>query len=327
MEETVKHIGSIGLLLVALLCATASAQTESAPNELTRVRFVTNWFAEPQHGGFFAAVVDGIYEDYGLDVEIIQGGPQVAGRALLVAGRVELAMTDAAALLYARDQDIPLVSIFGTFQTLPQGLMFHAEEPLKDFSDLAGRRVAVSPGAGYWEFIEARYDLEGEVQVINYSGRLADWLRDTSLVTQMFVTSEPYTAIREGADPEYLRIADSGFNPYTNIVIATETYIDENPEVLAAFVAASQEGWKRFLTAPLDYAEVLSEYNDAMTPDFVVWSNAQQLPYILDEEAMVGGIGTMSAERWQTLYEQLLGLELVSEDVDPAAAFTTEFLP
>ncbi len=309
-------------LLLATLFSAATAQ-----DELTELRFVTNWFAESEHGGFYAAVADGLYEEFGLDVEIIQGGPQVAGLALLASGQVDFAMTDAAALLFARNEGIPAVTIFGTFQIMPQGLMFHSEEPVEDFSDLAGRSVAIAPGSAYWEFIEAEYALEGEVQVINYSGQLADWLRDESRVTQIYVTSEPYAAVREGANPSYLAIADSGFNPYANIVVVTEEFAAENPDIVRAFVEASQEGWKRFITSPIDYADTLGELNESMSPDFVVWSNAQQVPYVMTEETMVDGFGTMTLERWQELYEQLLSLDLISEDVDPAEAFTTEFLP
>ena len=51
-----------------------------------KVTFGTNWLAQAEHGGFYQAVADGTYAKYGLDVTIVQGGPQVADRALLVAG-------------------------------------------------------------------------------------------------------------------------------------------------------------------------------------------------------------------------------------------------
>ena len=47
----------------------ASAQT------LDKVRFGTNWVAEAEHGGYYQAVADGTYKKYGLDVEIVSGGP------------------------------------------------------------------------------------------------------------------------------------------------------------------------------------------------------------------------------------------------------------
>ena len=55
-----------------------------------KVTFGTNWFAQPGHGGFYQAVIDGTCKRYGLDVEIVQGGPQVNNRPLLPVGKLDL---------------------------------------------------------------------------------------------------------------------------------------------------------------------------------------------------------------------------------------------
>jgi ABC-type nitrate/sulfonate/bicarbonate transport system substrate-binding protein len=41
---------------------------------LTPVKFQADWYPQPEHGGFYDAVVKGYYKDEGLDVEIIPGG-------------------------------------------------------------------------------------------------------------------------------------------------------------------------------------------------------------------------------------------------------------
>ena len=53
------------------------------------VTFGTNWFAEPEHGGYYQAVADGTYAACGLDVTIMQGGPQGSLRPLLLAGKIQ----------------------------------------------------------------------------------------------------------------------------------------------------------------------------------------------------------------------------------------------
>lgn len=255
------------------------------------------------------------------------GGPNVTGMSLLASGRVQFAMTDAASVLFARDESIPVVAIFGTFQTMPQGLMYHEGQPIEDFGDLAGHTVTIAPGSADWQFIEAKYDLVGKVQVANYNGQIAEWLLDDTRVTQIYVTSEPYSAMQEGATPEYLKIADSGFNPYANIIVTTEAFIAENPDVVRAFVEASQAGWTSFMADPVSYTDVLAAENDATNEDFMAWSSEQQVPYIVDENTETEGLGTMSLERWQTLYEQLSELGLPQNEQDGTEAFTTEFLP
>src|ERR1700722_18838946 len=42
-----------------------------------KVVIYTNWFAEPEHGGVWQAKAAGIFEKYGIDADVRQGGPQV----------------------------------------------------------------------------------------------------------------------------------------------------------------------------------------------------------------------------------------------------------
>ena len=59
---------------------------------LDKVRFGTNWLADPAAGGFFQAAADGTYAKYGLDVTIVPGGPQSNGGLLLLFGKLDFFM-------------------------------------------------------------------------------------------------------------------------------------------------------------------------------------------------------------------------------------------
>ena len=63
-----------------------------AAAELDKVRFGTNWVAQPEQGGFYQALADGAYRRYGLDVAIVPGGPHVNNRILLPVGRLDFFM-------------------------------------------------------------------------------------------------------------------------------------------------------------------------------------------------------------------------------------------
>ncbi len=72
------------------LLIAASAQA------LDKVTFLTNWFAEAEHGGFYQAVAEGIYEKYGLDVKIGMGGPQVNVYQLLLGEKADFVTSNRA---------------------------------------------------------------------------------------------------------------------------------------------------------------------------------------------------------------------------------------
>jgi NitT/TauT family transport system substrate-binding protein len=65
-----------GTLLAAALNAALLGWMGEAM-ALDKVTLGTNWKAQAEHGGYYQAVTDGIYERYGLEVTIRPGGPQV----------------------------------------------------------------------------------------------------------------------------------------------------------------------------------------------------------------------------------------------------------
>lgn len=314
--------------IVSLLLAVVNVSTMMASAQtLTKVSMVLNWFPEPEAGGFYAALKDGLYKAKGLDLEIIPGGPSVNGTVLIASGRVQFATLDGGSVLFARDQGIPVVGIFATFQTFPQGLMSHDENAVKSFADLKGRAVAISPGAGYWQFIEKKYNLAGKVQIVNYNGQLASWLNDPKAITQNYVTSEPFYAQEGGAKPHTLLVANSGFNPYGNLMATTEAYMKANPGVVKAYIEASQEGWKRYLANPSKYNDVMMAANKDLTPKYLAYAAATEKPLIAGGDAVKYGIGYMTPPRWATLLGQFNDLKLLKTTLDVKSLYSLDAFP
>src|SRR5215831_7020146 len=101
---------------VATLLA-AFAQTAGAQDKkLTPVRFTLNWLPTPDHAGYYAAKVAGIYEKYGLDVDIRPGGPQVNVHQLLAAGQTDMIMGTTMRAFNARREGVPIVTVASWYQ-------------------------------------------------------------------------------------------------------------------------------------------------------------------------------------------------------------------
>ena len=112
---------SVSVAAVALIAINASGAFAAE-----KITFMTNWFAQAEHGGYYQAVADGTYAACGLDVTIQQGGPQVSGRPLLLAGKIDFYM--GGNLLQTFDavrQNIPLRIVAASFQKDPQVIMSH----------------------------------------------------------------------------------------------------------------------------------------------------------------------------------------------------------
>jgi NitT/TauT family transport system substrate-binding protein len=126
---------------------------------LQAVSFGTNWYAQAEHGGFYQAIATGIYRDYGLDVTIKMGGPQVNGTQLLMGGSIDFFMGYGADALQAIQEGIPKVTVAAIFQKDPQVLIAHPHQGINSLEDLKGRPVYVSSAANvtYWPLLVAKY--------------------------------------------------------------------------------------------------------------------------------------------------------------------------
>ena len=80
------HTPRAALLAAAAVFATSGAQAQE------KFIFLTNWYAQAEHGGFYQALASGLYKKEGLDVTIKMGGPQVNGMQLLAAGQTDFFM-------------------------------------------------------------------------------------------------------------------------------------------------------------------------------------------------------------------------------------------
>ena len=112
-------------LFFAAVAATA-AVTDARAQQLDKVTFATNWVAEAEHGGWYQAVADGTFKQYGLDVTILPGGPNLNHRLLLPTGKIEFYLS--ANLLQAFDaveQKVPTIAVAAIFQKDPQVLLAH----------------------------------------------------------------------------------------------------------------------------------------------------------------------------------------------------------
>ena len=79
--------------LASLAGATALAFAAAAPAQAQdKFTYMTNWYAQAEHGGFYQAVAEGIYQKHGLDVTIKMGGPQVNITQMMAAGQADCIM-------------------------------------------------------------------------------------------------------------------------------------------------------------------------------------------------------------------------------------------
>ncbi|MCC3372690.1 ABC transporter substrate-binding protein [Cohnella sp. REN36] len=314
----------------ATASAGSSAPVDSAasetPKDLVKSTLVLNWFAEPEHGGNFAAVAKGFYKDAGLDLTIQNGGPSVSSSQIVASGKADFGMVNADDVLVARQEGIPIVAIATAFQKSPQALFYHKESGIKDFSDLNGHKVYVASTASFWQYMKNKFKLD-KVQEMKYTGSLVNFVNDPNAVTQGYITSETYTLQQQGVDFGTLLNADSGYNIYAGVYITTEKMIKEHPDRVKTFVEATVKGWDYYKDHSEEINPEIQKMNPDMTLDMMKFSAELEMDFAFGGDAATNGTGTMSEARWTELQQQLLDVGLLKKTEAIQNVFTTQFLP
>src|SRR5258708_32078642 len=111
-------------MIACALVGTGAMVGSLAPALATdKVTFLTSWFAQAEHAGFYQAKATGLYDKAGLDVTIKMGGPQVNGSQLLLAGETDVMIGYDFQVLKALEQGFPMMQIGTSIQFDLQGIM------------------------------------------------------------------------------------------------------------------------------------------------------------------------------------------------------------
>ncbi|AMM85708.1 nitrate ABC transporter substrate-binding protein [Martelella sp. AD-3] len=317
----------------ALAGAAFMAAAATPAFALDEVSYGTNWLAQAEHGGFYQAVADGTYEKYGLDVTIVQGGPQAANRALLIAGKVDFYMGSPQGELDAVVEDIPLIDVAAIFQKDPQILMAHPDQGIEEFADLAKLPTIFMGKDGflsYFQWMKANFDGFDDAQYKPYTFNPAPFIADPQSAQQGYLTSEPYSVEKEaGWSPKVFLLADSGYSPYSTMITAQKKLVEENPDLVQRFVDASIEGWYNYLYGDNTAAnELIKADNPEMTDEQIAYSIEKMKEYgiVVSGDADEGGIGCITDAHYKTFFDDMVDIGLFEADLDYTKAYTTAFV-
>lgn len=315
-------------LMMALTCAGAAAQAQD------KVVFATNWKAQAAHGGFYQALADGTYKQYGLEVEIRPGGPQVNNRPLLPAGKIDFLMTGN--LLHSFDNvknGVPVVTVASLFQKDPQALMAHPGQGYAKFEDLTRAPIAyIAKDAqfSWWAWLKADYGFKDE-QLRPYNYNLGPFLANARSVQQGYAVEEPISVQKQGGfRPQTFLLADHGYSTYSTTIEARVDTVQKRPELVRRFVEASILGWVNYLYGDHSKGDALIRRdNPEMDQATIDQSLAlmKELGVVDSGDSLGLGIGAMKPERIKDFYDKMVRAGLYKPgEVDLSKVATFQFV-
>ena len=326
--QPMQSVFSLFAVISAALVSAASAQ------EPVEVSFGTNWLAQGEHGGFYQALADGTYEEHGLDVTIVQGGPRTANRQLLMAGKLDFYMGGNLIQPFAAVQEgIPTVVVAAIFQKEPQMIMAHPGQGVESFEDLQELPTLFLSQTGqatFFQWMKQAYPGFSDEQVKPYAFSPAPFIADPRSAQQGYVTSEPLAVEREaGFEPVVFLLADNGFDSYSTTIETQRETVEQDPHLVRRFVEASIEGWYTYLYRDPSAADALiKQDNPDMTDEQLAYSREQMKAHgIVDSGvALEDGIGCIEPARVDGFHAAMVEAGVTGASVDPGEAYVADFV-
>ena len=305
-------------------CGKPGAAPTSA---LVTVRFQTDWFPEPEHGGYYQALAKGYYAAEGLDVLILPGGPNAQVMAKVATGRADIGMTNGDDVIVAVARGVPIKMFAAEMQRDAQGIMFHREHPLKSLRDLNGKTVMAGAGSVWIKVFEQRLGVR--FNLLPLAGDLARFMNDKNFVQQCFVTNEPYFARQRGADAAALLIASDDYAPY-RVMFTGNDYLAKNPDVVRRFVRATIKGWKEYLSGDASAGNaMLKKLRPDLPDDFFAYSIKAMNDYqlVLGDPKRDERMGQLTLARLERQIKLLQEIGVLDKPVATKDVVTFKFLP
>lgn len=315
----------------SLSCIAAALLLSAGAHAAEKVRFGLSWVAEAEHCGFFQAKAAGLYDKAGLDVEIVNGGPDRNLPLQIGANDLQLAMGSSFTTLHMLQNGVPAVTVAAFFQKDPQTLVAHPDQGIAKLEDLKGRPIMVAKFSQqeYWQFLKRRYGFTDD-QLRPYTYSAAPFLVNKQAVQQGYITEDAMLLGKAMPKPPVsILLADHGYSNYQDTVFGTRAWVEAHAKTVQAFVDASREGWKQCLSG--DYTPAMKGVL-AMNPEHgeplfhFKMKQIKERGLVDSGDAQKLGLGAMTDARWKDFFEVMSASGVYPATLDYRQAYTLRFV-
>ena len=328
-----RHLShALAAALTAMTLGSAAAQAPAQPPAGDKIVLATNWLAQAEQGGFYQALADGTYQRYGLDVTIMQGGPQVDTHILMVGCRIDFAISANSLDSFSGvSRNEATVVVAALFQKDPQALLAHPVKGVERFADLKEVTLYLSKEgrSTFFEWLRTEFGFD-ERSVKPYAPDFKPFLSDKRSATQGFVTSEPFAIERAaGFKPRVFLLADQGFNGYSSLLETRRELVESRPGMVQRFVDATIIGWYNYLYGNNAAANALIKRDNPLMTDALIAHSIERMKEfgIVDSgDALRLGIGAMTEARMASFFDKMAKAGVIRTTLDFRRAYTLRFV-
>ena len=284
----------------------STAQGANAEQSKKKAVFVTDFGFNGRHSYYYVALDKGYYADEGIDLKIERGGGSADAIKQVAAGRAQLGFADAATLVVSRGNDnVPVKMVAAIYQKPPQAIFALGNSGIKSPKDLEGKTLADSAGSAvpaiFPAYAKAAGIDAGKVKWTVADSAALPTLLSTKRVDGIgqFTVGEPLLKKAVDGKPlTRLSYADAGLDFYGNGIVASESAIRKDPDLVRGFVRATLRGMQAAFANPDEAGRIFHKYHQEI--DAGIAAGETKLVADLAKAPGGGAMGSIDPARVQS---------------------------
>lgn len=315
-------------MVMGMGCAVMADDAQS--EDLKKVTVILDYVPNTNHTGMYVALDKGYYEEEGLDVEIIE--PTDGATATLIAqqkGTFGISYQEDVTIALTSEDPLPIKAVATILQHNTSGFVSLADSGIESPADFEGKTYAGWGGPGESAVLEACMTQAGadfsKLNIVISDGTGFEALGKSCDIMWFFEGWDNIIAAMNGCELNYmeLRQLDERLDYYTPVIITSDAVIEEDPEMVSAFLRATARGYQDAIDDPDAAAELLY----AHVPDYDKEMLKKSQEYLADkymEDTDTWGL--MKDEVWDNYASFLKEYGVISEVLPASDCYTNEFL-
>ncbi len=321
----------LGLALatgVVLLGVTACGGGSSEPgasssgggSEPVKVKLQLQWVAQAQFAGYYAAADQGYYKDEGLDVEIVEGGPDIVPQDVLSSGDVDYAISWVPKVLGSIEQGAKITDVAQIFERSATTQISFKDKNITQPAQLTGKKVGSWGYGNEWELFAGMQksgvnvkDIHLIQQAFDMNGFLSGDIDAAQAMTyneyaQVLETKNPTTGqLYQPGDLNVIDWNKVGTAMLQDAIWANSDKLASDPayaEETTKFIKASIKGWVYARDNPQEAAKIVTAAGSQLGESHQLWMTNEINKLIWPS---THGVGVIDDAAWKQTVDIALG--------------------
>ena len=333
MNEKTGRIHWGYVIIIVLLLSGCIDQDEDKASNTEEISVRLSWLMDANQAGFVTALEKGYYAQENLDVKLRPGGLDFPSIQMVASGRDDIGITSGSeTMITSSANDIPIKAFAVLYQVTPFGFMSLSESGISHPRDWAGKTIAVSYGRPLeitYRMLIKKYGIDTtNIKEVKknpdartlISGQVDVW---PTFRTNAIVAREASKKFNKTLTTIWA--SEHGIDSYAYTMFTTDKMLSENPEQVEGFLRASAKGWRYALANPEEAIDFVMKHNKNLEKDIQLKVLKEARTLIPVDDAKTP-IGWMEEDRWQTIQDNMLSVQVIEEPVDLSEVYTMRIL-